>query len=505
MPETIGFIIVSAVFDAAVAGSTISVLGASVSVAQIVGTVVVVGGSIGLQYALSSKAEPKPQDGQIITRQAIPPRRRAYGRVKLAGPLLLSETVGGVNARRHQLVALNHGEIDAFEEHWLSSFMAEFTIGDDGGVSNLYQSPGGGDHVVIFWRLGTASQTAYADLVSRFPTKWTSAHQANGIASALIETLQPFDQEDFTTIFPGGLAPPYRAVIRASKVWDPREGGQDKDDPATWTWTRNPVLIALDFHRHADGMGLAPLDDVYFTSAAITEDWIPAADICDDPVEFGNARYWCSGSYSLPDDDPASVLSAILATCDGQPYERSDGAIGIRVGKIIDPTVTLDDEHILGYDGFKKGDNAFLACNEVTAKFTSGDHDYQETDADPWRDEDDIDERGQVITKSLALHWVVTHPQARRLMKLAHKRFNPEWQGRIVTDLAGFAVRNERYLHLTIDELGIDGSFEITSFEASIGSDATTCSIGVISLDQSAFDFDFDTEGGTTPPLPAEL
>lgn len=502
MPETIGFIIVSAVASEAIAGS--AVIG-SLTVAQIVGTAVVIGGSIALNYALQSNTEPKSQDGQVVTRQAIPPRRSGYGRIKIAGPLLFSETQSGVGARRHQLIALNCREIDAFEEHWLADAMVEFASGTDGAVSNLYQSSGGGDHIFIYWRIGAASQAAYSTLISTFPTKWTSAHNANGIASALVETVQPADAEDFTTVYPGGLAPPYRAVIRAAKVWDPRDGAQNKDTPSTWTWTRNPVLIALDFHRHGDGMGLAALDDVYFTSAAINEDWIPAADICEEILEDGNDRYWCSGSYSLPDDDPANVLSAILVTCDGQPYERSDGAIGIRVGKTIDPTITLDDEHILGYDGFKKGDNAFLACNEVTAKYTSGDHDYQETDADPWRDEDDIAERGQVISKSLALHWVVTHNQARRLMKLAHKRFNPEWQGRIVTDLAGFAIRNERYVHLTISDLGIDADFEVTSFDASIGTDATTCSIGVISLDQSAFDFDFDTEAGTEPPLPDEI
>ncbi len=510
-PATIGFIVLSAieaagVTGAATAGTTavISVAGATLTVAQIVGTVTLIAASVAASYgvaALTQKPQSaKPQDGQITTRQPIPDRRRNYGRVKVGGALMLSETatVGGFVCRI-QVIALNHGEIDAFEEHWFSEFVAVLSSGQ---VINHF-TLGAAPFITLDNRTGLSTETAYSLATSAVPTLWTSAHRGDGIASACTQTFQPPNASDLTTVYPGGLPPPYRAVVRASKVWDPREVGQDKDDPATWTWTRNPVLIALDYHRHADGMGLAAFDATLFTSDALTEDWIPAANICDETVG-GIARYTCSGGYSLPNDEPASVLGAIFATCDGLTYQRRDGAIGIRVGKTVSPTVTIDDDHILGYEGFRKGDNVFQVCNEVTAKYTSPTHDYQETDAEPWRDEDDITDRGQVLSKALSLLWVTEHSQVRRLMKLYHARCNPEWTGRIVTDMAGMAALSERYLHIVITELGIDDDFEVVGPpEVKVSNEAVICTIGVASLDQSAFDWDEATEAGDPPPVPA--
>lgn len=501
-PASIGFIIVSAVASAEVAGT--AVIG-TVTVAQIVGTIALtaasVGISVGVNLLTQKPQSSKPQDGQITTRQTVPDRRRYYGRCKVGGALMFSETtaVGGFICRI-QVMALNHGEIDAFEEHWFSEFVA--VLDGSNRVINHY-TLGAAPFITLDTRVGLATETAYSLATSALPTLWTSAHRGDGIASACTQTFQPPNASDLTTVYPGGLTPPYRAVIRASKVWDPRDGGQDKDDPATWSWSDNPVLIALDYHRHADGMGLAAQDATLFSSPALTEDWGPAADICDESVG-GVTRYACSGGYSLPNDEPATVLGAILATCDGQLYQRTDGAIGIRVGKTIAPTLTIDDDHILGYEGFRKGDNVFLACNEVTAKYTSPLHDYQETDAEPWRDETDITDRGQVLSRALSLLWVTNHSQARRLMKLAHARFNPEWSGRVITDAAGLAAIKERYIHLTIDDgIGlVDGDFEITAFDAAISNDGTICTISVSSLDQSAFDWNEGSEAGAAPPVP---
>lgn len=500
MPETIGTIIVTAIASAEVAST--AVVG-SVTVASIVGTVAIAGGSLALQYALrpNQPDQPKPQDGQIITRQTVPPRRRGYGRLKLGGPLLLSYTLSGV---RYQVVALHHGEIDAIEENWFSEFFCP--VVSNQVVGRFEES--GTPLIHIYTHLGTATQIANAYLVASLGSLgvWTANHRARGVAIAVVGTQQTALIDSFTISFPGGLVPPYRAVLRASKVWDPRAGGQNKDDPATWTWSDNPVLIALDYHRHADGMGLGAFDATYLTAAALTEDWIPAANICDEVIG-GQPRYSCWGSYLLPNDAPAGTLAAILVTCDGQTYQRADGAIGIRVGKTIAPTVAIEDANILGYDGFVHGDNVFRVCNEVTAKYTDPALDYQEADADPWRDEDDITARGAVLTKDIPLLWVPRHRQARRLMKLEHARCNPRWRGTILTDMAGMAAHNERYIALTIEELGIIAqSFEIVAPPETIISQAgVQVKIAVASLDQSALDFDTATADGTPPAVPPNV
>jgi hypothetical protein len=515
MAETIGLLILTAVSASEVggiaglgtiAGTTI----AGVSVATIVGTGVLIGGAYAINAALGGPTEGQsdPSNGQVTTKQPVPPRTRHYGIVRVSGPIMFLETLpsdGSLPTSLNQIIAVNHGQIESFEEVWLNEIncITEPPISAGGGqVTNAY-TLGGSKFVQVNLEKGTPTDAGFSLLHSLFPAVWDASHQGKGIAKALMAYFEPAP-EDFTSVYTGGQPPALRVTIKASRVWDPRVVGQDKDNPATWTWTRNPILIALDYHRHADGMRLAHLDSVLFTLAALNEDWIPAVNICDEAVPLAaggvEARYLCGGGYELPTAAPKDVLGAIFATCDGQSYQRPDGAIGVRVGKTVAPTVTIGDDHILGYDGFRKGDNAFTAVNEITAQYTSPENDWQTSDAMAWRDEDDISERGQVLTANLILYWVQSHPQARRLMKIEMHRRNPEWQGRIITDLYGLNAYNERFLHLTISELGIDGSFEIIGFEIDTG--AGTCAITVSAFDQSAYDWDPATEEGEPPPVP---
>jgi hypothetical protein len=517
MAETVGLLILTAVTGGEIAG--IAGLGtfagttiAGISVATIVGSGVLIGGAYAANVLLapSTVEQKSPSDGQVTTKQPIPPRRRHYGRVKVGGPLMFVEPLTGYGGppMLNQVTALNHGLVDGFEEIWLNENPAVLSpplSAGGGAVTNLYLWAYEGVPLNFVWvevETGTASDAGFDFLHTNFPAIWDGSHQGKGIAKMLLRCAEPA-AEDFTSVYTGGQPPVVRAVLRASKVWDPRDGGQDKDNPATWTWTTNPVLIALDYHRHADGMRLAHLDGVLFTTAALTDDWIPAANICDEAVALAaggtEPRYSASGGYDLPAAAPKDVLGAVFATCDGQAYQRADGAIGVRVGKTVAPSVTIGNDHILGYDGFRKGDNAFVAVNEITAQYTSPPNDYQTSDATAWRDEADISERGQVLSTNLNLYWVTSHSQARRLMKIEMHRRNPEWSGRIVTNLYGLNAYNERFINLAIDELGIDDTFEIASFEIDTG--AGTCAIGVSAFDQSAYDWSTGEEG-SPPAIP---
>lgn len=498
MPETIGLLILSTLGATEIAGFAITA-----ATASLVGNAAIVGSLLAASY-LTRPDAPKPSDGQVTTRQPIPPRRRNYGRVKVGGALMFSETTNGV---LYEVIAINQGEIDAFEEHWIGDI--QVALAPDGSATPVAAGNSafvnkGRKYLQIFMERGTDDDLGFPYLDTIFPGKWTAAHRGRGVAKVLLISAQ-CDSRDYTQVFPSGR-PVYRAVIRASKVWDPRVGGQSKDVPSTWAWSENPVLQTLDYHRHKDGMGLAAQDATLFTTAAIDEDWIPSADICDEaiPLKSGETepRYRCAGGYPLP-SLPKDVLPQMFNTCQGQVFMRPDGAIGMRVGKSVTPSLIYDadEKHISNYSGFRKGDDLFLACNQVTAQFTGPDYDYQSTDVTPWRNEVDITARGQELTQSIDLSWVPSYPQARRLMKIEYYRKSPEWVGQFNSDLYALNGFGSRYLRLTLSDLEIENlDCEITAF--GIDPSAGTCPIGISSFNAIAYDWDPASEEGDPPPIP---
>src|SRR4051812_14594981 len=100
MPETIGTLIVTALFDASIAST--AVIG-SVTVASIVGNVALAGALYGANALLAEKPQVSSQDGQLSVRQPVAVRRRNYGRVKIGGAIMFSETKAGI---RFQILAL---------------------------------------------------------------------------------------------------------------------------------------------------------------------------------------------------------------------------------------------------------------------------------------------------------------------------------------------------------------------------------------------------------------
>lgn len=93
---------------------------------------------------------------------------------------------------------------------------------------------------------GTTTQTVDSTLAAAFPG-WantlvaTVAGQTVGLAYSVLD-------------IPQGLitgVPRIIAQIKGRQVYDPRDVGQDENDPATWEWSDNPSLIKADFETNA--------------------------------------------------------------------------------------------------------------------------------------------------------------------------------------------------------------------------------------------------------------
>src|SRR5690606_39773495 len=106
-------------------------------------------------------------------------------------------------------------------------------------------------------KAGDGSETAWPQLVSAFPSLWTSDHRVRGIAQTLARYISPgLDTEEgiakFNKLFQGG-EPDVAIVGRFDLVYDPRNPAHDPDDPETWDWSDNgPLCAARIMLRYPD-------------------------------------------------------------------------------------------------------------------------------------------------------------------------------------------------------------------------------------------------------------
>jgi hypothetical protein len=201
----------------------------------------------------------------------------------------------------------------------------------------------------------------------------------------------------------------------------------------------------MDYLTHADhGMGLDR--DILITP--VLEALKARADLCDALVldkrgDLG-PRYASGGRFNF-DDDPADILGAILATCDGWLTEDGEGSIVLEVGVYAepDPALTLKRQHIVGFS-INYGIADEQVVNELALTFTYPRENYKEVPGQSWRNEADISARGLLRSQPLALKWVQRHSQARRLTKRAMARLAAA-HGTVTTTLYGLRLLGKRW------------------------------------------------------------
>lgn len=457
------------------------------AIAPIVLSVVVSAVEYGLQTALTptpSQSSSEASAQQVTFRQAIPPRRRYIGKNKAAGPFgfIQSSTEGAL----YEVILIATHQIE-FLEHWIGD--RQVTLNIDGEVVLPSNMINGTDATFILKYVpGFALQDPFFDLIDKFPSLWTSDHRLNGIAAVLL-IQGAVAQQDFTKYYPGGPQA-YRTVFNGARVYNSQDSGNDIDDETTWSFGHDNAADAImDYLTHADGFRLP-------RSAVAIEDFAAAAAICDETVTWADstthARYPMCGGYNL-NDAPKDTLSKMLAACDGYLFMRGDGKLSLKVGKWEAPTVTITDAHIRSFS-LPKGLGPLRAANEIRASYVDPDQDFQPVEAAPWRDEADISLRG-LKSRQIDMTFVPSHNQARRLMKAAAYRANPERAGTITTKFYGLNLIGERRFHLTIARRGIDLDCEVTSLK--INFQTASVDIGVLAVDSAMYDFDPATEEQT--------
>lgn len=381
--------------------------------------------SIGLSYASAAlmgkqggrgRSQANAADVRYSTRQSIPSKRKAYGRVHCGGALFF-EKVSPPYLVQGFLV--HDGEIDGFEAIYIGTNKVSFS---GGIVPNTILTPivveGQPDYASnlrVCVRLGTDDQTHDALLRDRFGSDVIpDTYRQRGIATVVLEYKHPgndFDQ--FQALWGNGRQPNPLFLIRSRRVYDPRDPTQKVNDPSTWKYTNNATLCQTDYIRAEHGGRIS-------TERIDWEKVKAAADYDDTPMGTleGPAirKHTCDGMYAL-NQSPSDVMGDLL-TANRGTFIQEGGRVWPESSAPKKRILTITDDMLVGGLQYQPFKNRRELVNIVEPRFVAEEIDYETVAGPEWRNEDLIAAHGEPHRATLNLPFTLDHRRCQRLAKL---------------------------------------------------------------------------------------
>lgn len=392
-------------------------------------------------------------DKLLTVRSSFQPQAFVYGQDMLSGPLLFANTAGDGNKDLHRLVALTGREVDSFLAFRIDD--TDIVIGVDIPDDNHIVTGGVfADVVEIGTRTGTSSQTAIPDLISAFPSNWTSAHQGRGWA--LFYTKMTL--EGGNDAFEGGIPQNLRALVKGHKVYDPRAGSaQDVDDSTTWEWSNNPALCLADFLMwHDIGMGEDPERIDWDLVAA-------AANICEEQVVIPGDdsdgdlqnRYTCNFTF-YSDQDRGSIAEILTTSMMGRLI-FSQGKWRMWAGAAIAATVTLTEANLAGGVQLQASTPSESRYNRIRGKFVDPSRNYTANPYPEQRNSAYETDDNEIKYKTFDQNACNNSYEAQRnaIIRLRQSRMQRvlNWEG----NWSCFRIQPGTTVNIDLDEFGFSG------------------------------------------------
>jgi hypothetical protein len=429
--------------------------GAALNIAvPLLTAVATTGISMGVNMLLGAAFAPKPprpEDGKAPKSQATPPIIYAVGRNRIGGYYMLWEAKSD---RLFAVLALVGHRINRFVSYFLHDDEVTLSAAPNPNypsmvsVTELDDDRYGEERIAIATRLGAVPETPYQDVVTALSPEgiWTNSHRGDGTASLALICRAP-SGPNYQKLFPNGIPQP-STVAETALVWDFRDQGQDPEDPATWTYSENPVL-QLAWHYCFNPYHLQR--DYKKAILPVLDRWIEEANICDEEVpraSGGTEPRYAAHVWSTTENDPKGFTNALLNACDGWICERGDGAVIPIVGKFREELVeTITDADLVGY--FLQNDvEEENEVNRLVPKFTYPATDYTTTDTDFFEDVEAQLIAGRPLSTDCDLSAVQEWRQARRLGKREWLRLQQKRRGTLDLRLSAINAVYTRWVRV---------------------------------------------------------
>lgn len=463
-------------------------LGLSVSAAAAFGafgTNLIVG--IGLN-ALTAALMPSPSfsgadPGQRMTNYAQPVSyvETVVGECRKGGPLGFT---GFANNSRYYVPIFAAHPIDGIEKYFLDE--REVTFDE----SHICQTEPIGDHATVIPFTGQPGQVAEPMMLEAFP-ELTEAHDFAGLSGAYVRAKKPSNPSDFSDIYPNGREWAVTPLLRGHNgIYDPR------DD--TYKYTNNAALVLA--HWVTQTLGRA----VVWDAVAIE------ADYADETVlnkEGELQPRWTLNGVWVDNQEAEEQRAQLGVACDAFFYERPNGAVGFKLGRYEEPTVTLTDEDFISITATSGGFGSD-APTAVAPRYIEPENLWRDSPAGKFV----LDASVREVTYEPSVLFCNTHNQVSHVAKrLAHVK-RPENRVSAVLKMSGFDLIGERFVRIEHSELGISGTFEVDQLAMLAGGGAFSLEALSTAAEHHALDASTEeperptygsVEGDTTLPDPS--
>lgn len=428
------------------------------------GTTLFSAGTVGAYFARSlvvsaimgvvAKAfAPKPTDltsandlrgRSIMARNPIAAREIVYGQVKKSGAVVFMEATND-NQDLNYCVAIASHEITEINSVFFNDQLVNSDLSDGVETAVGGSDPDYSAKAVVTAHFGADDQEADANLVSR--TSATADHRFRGIA--YIYTKCTFDQD----VFANGT-PNVSVVLKGRQVFDPRT--------STTGYSDNAALCIRDYLVDSTyGLGA--------TAIEIDDDsFIAAANICDEDVDLSGGgtekRYTINGVVDTS-KSPSQILDDMLIACQGSLY-YSNGQWHIKVGAYVAPTVTLDEDDVIGAISIQTRNSGQDQFNAVKGVFVSPDSNWQATDfPEVTSTTFETEDGGDRKYADLSMPFTTSSTMAQRIAKMSLYRNREQLVMSMPCKLTAFQFEVGDTVQVTNERMGFSSKvFEVVSW-----------------------------------------
>lgn len=454
MPQTLGFLILGLLPNAAFAG-LVGAIGFTG-----VGTLAL-GLGLGALYGLAmlipqqKPPTPQPSDVQANIRQEISPRRRIYDRY-LTGSVIVFGFRRG--EKTYVLHYIGEGPIGGYVSFRMDK--KPVTLDASGFVQESQYIVRGRSRVQLLTTLGTMTDEPFAELLAAFPELDTplTPFRHRGCAMVL-QIVEQVPAEVLQDVYPNNLPGLQVLIDGFARVFDPRTG--------TYGLSGNAGCCLLTEMMDVYGYTEASTDWVDFDSFAAF------ADLCDETVPLkagGTEKRWrCAGVLQLNAENEARIQE-ISNICNADVYIDAQGRWAVRAKMRETPAIALRfrngdhfDVQLEGGRGLQKQFNTALVTYVDPAL------NYKSNEV-RWRHPDLYEEDGTEFTQPVSALLCPSATQAMRIAKLAVFENNPEFVGSLVSGPQGLDLLDDYVFTL---DLSPEDDFE-----------RVACATGAIEFDQ---------------------